>query len=403
MVKLGKKKLAEELSKKKPDKGSEEKNSKNGDDGATTDLSKEKDVDSKIETGSTSKSDSISLKRSSESKGKQRKSSHIASRGHSASKSDSGKEQEEERHQDDGDDESDYLPLNGRKGSSSIESSRDPPPSKKPRKQAKPKATSSKVVTSTVGKGASNNVNNKKRKSRAVAPDDDDSLSMSDVADEEEEPEAEDEKEFEVEAIVGHKTIKGVSYFLVRWKGYTKDSDSWEPEEDLYCDALIAEFRKKEKSLDKTGKPKPASKKSVSGFATGGSSGNGRGRPVDNAKNKSNKKLPTDPNKEWAVDRIIDFVDDDEQGPLYRIRWKGFGAKEDTWEPESNLSCEGLIEKFKKSLVNERNVDAKELRESPKKTKRLVNETIPRSNLHNRIERSSKRAAARNRVFYGEE
>ncbi|EDW82371.2 uncharacterized protein Dwil_GK25767 [Drosophila willistoni] len=396
MVKLGKKKLAEELSKKKPDRGSEEKNSKNGDDGAKTDLSKEKDVDSKIETGS-SKSDSSSLKRSAESKGKQRKSS-IANRGHSASKSDSGKEQED--HQDDGDDASDYLPLNGRKGSSSIESSRDPPPSKKPRKQAKPKATSSKVATATVGKGASNNANNKKKKSRAVATDDEDSLSSSDVADGGEEPEAEDEKEFEVEAIVGHKTIKCVSYFLVRWKGYTKDSDSWEPEDDLHCDVLIAEFRKKEKISGKAGKPK----KSILASATGGSaSGNSRGRLVGNAKNKGNKKIPTDPEKEWAVERIIDFVDDDEQGPLYRIRWKGFGAKEDTWEPESNLSCEGLIEKFKKSLVNERNVDAKELRESPKKTKRLVNETIPRSNLHNRIERSSKRAAAKNRVFYGEE
>lgn len=116
----------------------------------------------------------------------------------------------------------------------------------------------------------------------------------------------------------------------------------------------------------------------------------GRGKAVA-------KKDASDPDKEWAVERIIDYVDDDEQGRLYRIRWKGFGAKEDTWEPESNLSCEGLIEKFKKDQVTQTNVDAKQLRESPKKTKRLVNETIPRSNLHNRIERSSKRAAAKNR------
>lgn len=116
----------------------------------------------------------------------------------------------------------------------------------------------------------------------------------------------------------------------------------------------------------------------------------GRGKSVA-------KKGAGDPDKEWAVERILDYVDDDEQGRLYRIRWKGFGAKEDTWEPESNLSCEGLIEKFKKDQVTQTNVDAKHLRESPKKTKRLVNETIPRSNLHNRIERSSKRAAAKNR------
>lgn len=96
------------------------------------------------------------------------------------------------------------------------------------------------------------------------------------------------------------------------------------------------------------------------------------------------------------MERIIDFVQDDEGG-LYRIRWKGFGAKDDTWEPESNLFCEGLIEKFKRDLVTQKNVDTKELRESPKKTKRLVNECYPRTNMHNRIERSSKRSAAKNR------
>jgi len=48
----------------------------------------------------------------------------------------------------------------------------------------------------------------------------------------------------QVEAIVGHKTKRGESFFLVRWKGYGKDADSWEPEADLNCDDLIAEYRK---------------------------------------------------------------------------------------------------------------------------------------------------------------
>lgn len=204
-----------------------------------------------------------------------------------------------------------------------------------------------------------------------------------------------------MEAIVGHKSKNGESFFLVRWKGYGKEDDSWEPEAELNCDDLIEEYRKKVKVM-----PGPCfmfmsltfrvhfqnSKKSAGAGKKSPAAAKGvRGRKA------SSKTVSTDPDKEWAVERILDSVHDDEHGVLYRIRWKGFGAKEDTWEPESNLSCEGLIEKYKRRLNEERNVDAKQLRESPKKTKRLVNETIPRSNLHNRIERSSKRAAAKNR------
>ncbi|EDV92460.1 M-phase phosphoprotein 8 [Drosophila grimshawi] len=255
--------------------------------------------------------------------------------------------------------ESDDMPLNGSKASSS---------------KASPQTKQKKISKSKGKVPAAEKHQNKKISAK---PDDKEKDETDDES---------GEAEFEVEAIVGHKTKNGESFFLVHWKGYGKDDDSWEPEADLNCNDLIEEYLKKTNPKKGTG----AIKKSPAGVNVG------RGR-------KLNKKIVSDPEKEWAVERIVDFVDDDEQGGLYRIRWKGFGAKEDTWEPESNLSCEGLIEKFKKSMEAHRNVDAKQLRESPKKTKRLVNETIPRTNFHNRIERSSKRSAAKNRVFYGEE
>lgn len=47
--------------------------------------------------------------------------------------------------------------------------------------------------------------------------------------------------------IVGHRTIKGRRQFLVRWKGYSNASDSWENEKDLNCPKLIEEFLVNEK------------------------------------------------------------------------------------------------------------------------------------------------------------
>lgn len=54
-----------------------------------------------------------------------------------------------------------------------------------------------------------------------------------------------DEEEYEVKDIVGHKTERGVSYFLIRWKGYTKADDTWEPEDTLNCPEIIERYKKK--------------------------------------------------------------------------------------------------------------------------------------------------------------
>lgn len=46
----------------------------------------------------------------------------------------------------------------------------------------------------------------------------------------------------QVEKVVATRTIKGRRQFLVRWKGYAEDADTWEQEKDLNCPQLIEEF-----------------------------------------------------------------------------------------------------------------------------------------------------------------
>ena len=55
------------------------------------------------------------------------------------------------------------------------------------------------------------------------------------------------EPEYEVEKIInaqprgrGHKMD-----YLVKWKGYPMSDNSWEPQENLHADKLIAEFYKR--------------------------------------------------------------------------------------------------------------------------------------------------------------
>ena len=43
----------------------------------------------------------------------------------------------------------------------------------------------------------------------------------------------EEEEEFKVEKILNKRMIRGKEKFLVRWKGYTVEEDTWESRENL--------------------------------------------------------------------------------------------------------------------------------------------------------------------------
>jgi hypothetical protein len=50
-------------------------------------------------------------------------------------------------------------------------------------------------------------------------------------------------KEFEVEKILDQRTMKGQVQYLVRWKGYSPENNSWEPVRHLNCPNKIREFQ----------------------------------------------------------------------------------------------------------------------------------------------------------------
>lgn len=54
-----------------------------------------------------------------------------------------------------------------------------------------------------------------------------------------------DEEEYEVEKIIHHRKFSnGDVEYLVRWKGYGSDDDTWEKESNLTSSALIiAEYK----------------------------------------------------------------------------------------------------------------------------------------------------------------
>lgn len=101
-----------------------------------------------------------------------------------------------------------------------------------------------------------------------------------------------------------------------------------------------------------------------------------------------------DENEDYEVERIIDVQLHRNNKRDFLIRWKGYSSKSDSWEPEENLDCKELIEKFMSKVEQIKNVSLKELRPVRSQTQRFTLMT------QEYARRLSKRNVGRQRAVY---
>lgn len=97
---------------------------------------------------------------------------------------------------------------------------------------------------------------------------------------------------------------------------------------------------------------------------------------------------------EYEVDKIVEVRHKKDGTREFKIHWKRWSSDYDTWEPEENLSCAELIEKFMNRVEEAKNSNVKELRVERKHTDRFT------LNTHDSGRRLSKRHNQKQRVRY---
>lgn len=79
-----------------------------------------------------------------------------------------------------------------------------------------------------------------------------------------------------------------------------------------------------------------------------------------------------DENEDYEVEKILDVCIHRDNKREFLVRWKGYSSKSDSWEPEENLSCADLIEKFMDKVKQAQNITQKDLRPVRSQTQRFT-------------------------------
>jgi len=142
----------------------------------------------------------------------------------------------------------------------------------------------------------------------------------------------EEEEEYSVEKVIDKRTNKGKVEYLLKWKGYGDEDNTWEPQENLDCKDLIDEYEKKRESAK--AKKKEADKRKSS--AASGS---------DSKKRKGDDDRPRGFDRQLDPERIIGATDSSGE-LMFLIKWKGSDEADLVPSREANVKCPQTVIKF---------------------------------------------------------
>ncbi|XP_063226623.1 chromobox protein homolog 1-like [Bacillus rossius redtenbacheri] len=141
-------------------------------------------------------------------------------------------------------------------------------------------------------------------------------------------------EEYSVEKVLDRRWRNGHVEYLLKWKGYSNEDNTWEPEENLDCPDLIAEFEDNRKKKEAMKKDEAKKRKSTPG--------------TDEKKPAAKKKHVEEDNKPRGFERGLDpekiIGATDSSGELmFLMKWKGTDEADLVPARQANVKCPQVV------------------------------------------------------------
>ena len=134
-------------------------------------------------------------------------------------------------------------------------------------------------------------------------------------------------QDYQVEKVVDKRTTEdGEVEYLLKWKGYGHEDNTWEPFSNLDCDDLINEFHTQGLTSRKRKMPQEIE--------------------FDDYEEDAIADEDDDDDDEYVVEKVLQRRRSDQGGFEYLLKWKGYSEVHNSWEPQSNLACQDLLREF---------------------------------------------------------